>query len=204
MGFHSLLQGIFPTQGPNSGLLHCRQILYYLSHQDGTIRKQDWRSNSPSAHTALRGWRQAGEQNMVHKYILCSAVAFLKPNLTQTCLPAASFVGSSSVHRVWSDELDPSFSWQPSDMWEWLHVPRQIHSSSLTIPTPFSHPPKTKSVLGFPHHHHHSPLKEPQWVQVPLSWIQGFTCNETREKKLGPFPSCSRFFVYWCRRRPCR
>ena len=28
----SLLQGIFPTHGSNSGLLHCRQILYCLSH----------------------------------------------------------------------------------------------------------------------------------------------------------------------------
>ena len=25
---HSLLQGIFPTQGLNRGLWHCRQILY--------------------------------------------------------------------------------------------------------------------------------------------------------------------------------
>ena len=30
---HSLLQGIFLTQGSNPGLLHCRQILYCLSHQ---------------------------------------------------------------------------------------------------------------------------------------------------------------------------
>ena len=30
---HVLLQGIFPTQGSNPGLLHCRQILYSLSHQ---------------------------------------------------------------------------------------------------------------------------------------------------------------------------
>ena len=30
-GFHSLLQGIFPTQESNPGLLHCRQILYGLS-----------------------------------------------------------------------------------------------------------------------------------------------------------------------------
>ena len=29
----SLLQGIFPTQGLNPGLLHCRQILYQLSHK---------------------------------------------------------------------------------------------------------------------------------------------------------------------------
>ena len=33
MGCHSLLQGIFPTQGLNLGLLNYRQILYHLSHQ---------------------------------------------------------------------------------------------------------------------------------------------------------------------------
>ena len=33
VGCHSLLQGIFPTQGSNLGVLHCRQILYQLSHQ---------------------------------------------------------------------------------------------------------------------------------------------------------------------------
>ena len=33
LGYHSLLQGIFSTQGLNQGLLHCRQILYHLSHQ---------------------------------------------------------------------------------------------------------------------------------------------------------------------------
>ena len=30
----SLLQGIFPTQGLNPGLPHCRQILYQLSHKE--------------------------------------------------------------------------------------------------------------------------------------------------------------------------
>ena len=33
VGCHFLLQGIFPTQGSNLGLLYCRQILYCLSHQ---------------------------------------------------------------------------------------------------------------------------------------------------------------------------
>ena len=33
VGCHSLLQGIFPTQGSNPGLLHCRLILYHPSHQ---------------------------------------------------------------------------------------------------------------------------------------------------------------------------
>ena len=33
VGCHFLLQGIFPTQGSNPGLLHCRWILHCLSHQ---------------------------------------------------------------------------------------------------------------------------------------------------------------------------
>ena len=33
VGCHSLLQEIFPTQGSNLGLLHCRWILYHLSHK---------------------------------------------------------------------------------------------------------------------------------------------------------------------------
>ena len=35
VGCHSLLQGIFLTQGLNPGLLHCRQILYHLRYQEG-------------------------------------------------------------------------------------------------------------------------------------------------------------------------
>jgi len=34
VGCHVLLQGIFLTEGLNPGLLHCRQILYQLSHQE--------------------------------------------------------------------------------------------------------------------------------------------------------------------------
>ena len=37
-GSHSLLQGIFPTQELKPGLLHCRQILCHLNHQE-TNRK---------------------------------------------------------------------------------------------------------------------------------------------------------------------
>ena len=34
VGCHVLLQGIFPTQGSNPGLPHCRWKLYHLSHQE--------------------------------------------------------------------------------------------------------------------------------------------------------------------------
>ena len=37
----SLLQGIFPTQGSNPGLLHCGQILHQLSHK-GSPKILEW------------------------------------------------------------------------------------------------------------------------------------------------------------------
>ena len=39
-GSFFLLQGIFPTQGSNPHLLHCRQILYQLSHKGSPKYKQ--------------------------------------------------------------------------------------------------------------------------------------------------------------------
>ena len=41
VGSHSLLQGIFPTQGFNPGLSHCRRILYQLSRK-GSPRILEW------------------------------------------------------------------------------------------------------------------------------------------------------------------
>ena len=56
VGCHTLLQGIFPTQGSNSGLLHCRQMLYHLSHQ-GNPWILEW-----VAYPFSRGSSQLGSQ----------------------------------------------------------------------------------------------------------------------------------------------
>ena len=57
MGSQSILQGIFPTQGSNPGLPHCRQILYQLSNQ-GSPRILEWHgdrhSDPPFAPPAWR------------------------------------------------------------------------------------------------------------------------------------------------------
>ena len=37
LGCHVLLQGIFPTQGSNPSLPHCRQILYCLNHSGSPV-----------------------------------------------------------------------------------------------------------------------------------------------------------------------
>ena len=56
MGSLSLLQGIFPTQGSNPGLLHCRWILYQLSHK-GSPRILEWVAYSFSRGSSqLRNW----------------------------------------------------------------------------------------------------------------------------------------------------
>ena len=55
VGCHFLLQGIFPTQGSNPGLSHCRQTLYRLSHQ-GSPRL--YLSPTNSEGTAQRRWER--------------------------------------------------------------------------------------------------------------------------------------------------
>ena len=59
VGSLSLLQGIFPTQGSNPGIPHCRRILYQLSHK-GSPRILEWvayplssRSSRPRNRTGI-------------------------------------------------------------------------------------------------------------------------------------------------------
>ena len=54
VGCCALLQGIFPTQGSNPGLPHCRWLLYHLHHQ-GSPRIQEW-----VAHPCSRGSSHPG------------------------------------------------------------------------------------------------------------------------------------------------
>ena len=46
MSCHFLLQGIFVTQGLNPHLLHCGQILYYLSHQGSLVPQQSFKNDA--------------------------------------------------------------------------------------------------------------------------------------------------------------
>ena len=77
-GCHALLQGIFATQGSNPGLLHCRQILYCLSHQGsprilewvaypfsrGTSRPRTWTRVSCIAGGFFTSWATQEAQNL--------------------------------------------------------------------------------------------------------------------------------------------
>ena len=56
---HSLLQGIFLTQGSNPGLPHCRQILYHLSHKGSPAinwKQLKWEVGRNSQRPSLQAW----------------------------------------------------------------------------------------------------------------------------------------------------
>ena len=57
-GSHALLQGIFPTQGSNLDLLHCRWILYCLSLQESP-RILEWEAY-PFSRGSSRPRNQTG------------------------------------------------------------------------------------------------------------------------------------------------
>ena len=63
VGCHALLQGIFPTQGSNWGLLHCRQILYQLNYE-GSYMLNSWRRKWQPTPVFLPGEPQ-GQRSVV-------------------------------------------------------------------------------------------------------------------------------------------
>ena len=83
VGNLSLLQGIFPTQGSNPGLLHYRQILYQLSHKgspriqewvaypfsSGSSQSRNWTGVSCTAGRFFANWAMR-EANLLYKYRL--------------------------------------------------------------------------------------------------------------------------------------
>ena len=75
-----LLQGIFPTQGLNPGLPHCRQILYQLSHK-GSPRILEWLA-----------------------YLLSSRSSWLR-NLTRVSSTAGGFFINWSIREAQCTEL---------------------------------------------------------------------------------------------------
>ena len=57
VGSLSLLQRIFPTQGSNPGLPHCRQILYQQSHKGSpTLEERDTKMRKQSFQQKCRWW----------------------------------------------------------------------------------------------------------------------------------------------------
>ena len=110
VGCHSLLQGIFLTQGSNLGLLHCRQILYHLSHCFYCCQVTSVVSDSVWLHrqqpTRLpRPWDSPGKNTGVgcHFLLQCMKVKS-ESEVSQSCLtlsnPMDCSLPGSSIHGI--------------------------------------------------------------------------------------------------------
>ena len=66
----SLLQGIFPTQESNRGLLHCRWIPYQLSHQ-GSPRILEWVAYPFSNRSSDPGIEPGSPALLFNRIYLC-------------------------------------------------------------------------------------------------------------------------------------
>ena len=94
-GSLSLPQGIFPTQGSNPGLWHCRHILYQLSHQ-GSPKILEW-----VAYPFSR--RSSRPRNQIR--VSCIAGGFFT-NWAMRDVPIASLIAWETFGKI------PSFlSW---------------------------------------------------------------------------------------------
>ena len=50
VGFHSLLQGLFPTQESNPGVLHCKRVLYHIATREALLKCILWAKLCPHPH----------------------------------------------------------------------------------------------------------------------------------------------------------
>ena len=140
VGSLSLLQGIFPTQGLNSGIPHWGQILYQLSHK-GSPRILEW-----VAYPFSRGSSQPRNQTRVS----CIAGGFLtnwdiRESLKKALKREASILWSPSslrLHLCVEPNVPPMFCFliislslhYSSDTCKHLHG---IHSHVLKTMTNF-------------------------------------------------------------------
>ena len=141
VGSLSLLQGIFPTQGSNPGLLHCRWILYQLSHK-GSPRIPEWlghpfssRSSRPRNRTGVSciaggfftNWaiRETLDKSHSQRFWLRTWAGPKNLHFNSLCLHfnSLSLIPTQVVHRIHVDQHQNT-CWPHSLVW--LSGPSQV------------------------------------------------------------------------------
>ena len=150
VGCRFLLQGIFPTQGSNLGLLHCRQILCCLSHQ-GVCRSAQTCVFSLQTHAF--NCSLCGEFWGLGQSLRCLKVAAITSDLLR-CLRQFQVVSKAACLRPWLQggtagrgSLASSFAPEIQGPWEWVTAVR-LH---LASPSSARRSQLGQSELGSPH-----------------------------------------------------
>ena len=129
VGSLSLLQGIFPTQGSNPGLPHCRQILYQLSHKGSpTLHHLLWKSQVVEFCTKTFQHLTDGFPFYIHFPFKSSLIAAFENNVK---LDLACRLGSAMRALV----LDNSFAGSGPLSLTWKIRVSEILSCPLYCPT---------------------------------------------------------------------
>ena len=99
MGCHSLLQGIFPIQGSNPGLLHCRQILYQLSCQGSPLII--WIFVKVMSLFLITFFISQVNSNYLNKYKRKKNIDCLKPRHQRASLVAQMVKNLPAMQETW-------------------------------------------------------------------------------------------------------
>ena len=95
---HALLQGIFPTQGLNPSLPHCRQILYHPS-PDGSPRILEW-----VAYPFSRGTSLPRNLHIIFLFYFCFCnLELTAAILSRSTTDARQRVSEKHALKFWTD-----------------------------------------------------------------------------------------------------
>ena len=120
VGCHFLLQGIFPTQGLNLGLPHCKQILYWVSYKESPLMQS---SSSMQMHGSAgdrftQPWINAGMDHcptlgVCHGSGVVVGCGIHIPSIS--LIPSQHLPGGARSHHL--SEFLQSFWFCPLLMW---------------------------------------------------------------------------------------
>ena len=148
MGCNYLLQGIFQTKGLHPGILHCRQILYSLSHQArlrywlGSVQSLNcvrlfvtpWTAAFQASLSITNSWSlfklMSIEWVMPSNYLILCHLLLLPPSILPTI---RVFSNESFLHIRWPTYWSFSFSISPYNEYSGLISFRMDWLDFLTV-----------------------------------------------------------------------
>ena len=121
VGSHFLLQGIFLTQGSNPGLLHCRQMIYWLSYE-----------GSPFWHyPVIKHAVSKSGLHLTRKVELFSNRTFAMTSI------AKAF--KSAWHRVGAQKVSIDWELMQGKKGQWLKEENKWVTTEMLSPVPTGH-----------------------------------------------------------------